>query len=315
MPAPKRPAVQAEKPFYEIKAAAAAGDNADTTEVWIYDEIGPDWYGETVAAKTFCQEIAAIDTPKIALHVNSPGGSVWDGAAIYNALKNHPAEVTTYIDGLAASIASVVALAGDTVVMAENAMFMIHNPWTIEIGDAEQMRKTADVLDKIGETIVNVYESRTGKPRDEITAAMSEESWLTADEALEWGFVDEVTKGVKAAALSSFDLKALGFRKVPAALASASSEPVGVGAIAGPALLEALSAHEPAPAAEPVPDVVDVGRTLSAANEEKLRQAADLINEVLDSADSSASARAENGDSGSIVDSEEVAAMLRTVFD
>lgn len=200
--------LQAMRNWYEIKAAVG-----DTTEVFIYDQIGEDWFGEGVSAKNFLSELAAVKTPNIALHLNSPGGSVFDGVAIHNALVRHPARVTTYIDGLAASISSVIALAGERVIMASNALFMIHNPWGGVSGDSAEMRKMADVLDKIKETLINTYTARTGLPADEVAAAMDSESWYTAQEALALGYIDEVGLELKAAA--SFDLKALGFRHAP----------------------------------------------------------------------------------------------------
>jgi len=188
--------------WYTIEAKAG-----DTAEVWIYEQIGEDWFGDGIAAKEFVQELAALKVANIDLHVNSPGGSVFDGQAIYNALVRHPATVTSYVDGIAASIASVIALAGDRVVMAANALFMIHDPAGLAMGTAEDMRKMADVLDKVRDTIVGVYESKTGKSADELAALMTAETWLSADEAVESGFADEVgTELALAASLESFDL-------------------------------------------------------------------------------------------------------------
>ena len=197
--------------YYEIKNAAA-----DTAEVWIYEQIGEDWFSEGVAAKTFCKDLAALKVSNIDLHINSPGGSVFDGQAIYNALVRHPATVTTYVDGLAASIASVIALAGDKVCMADNALFMIHNPWGIAQGNSADLRQYADVLDKVRETIVNVYGKKCTMGVAEIIAAMDAETWLTAAEAQAFGFVDEVTTGTAANACA-YDFKALGFHNAPQA--------------------------------------------------------------------------------------------------
>ncbi len=202
----------AEKNFYSIKALA----DADTADIFIYDQIGEDWWsGEGVAAKRFCQDVAALKARQINLHINSPGGSVFDGQAIYTTLRNHPAQVTTYIDGLAASIASVIALAGSRVVMASNALFMIHNPWGVTQGTSDDMRKYADVLDKVRDTIVGVYRDRSGMPDAEILAAMDAETWMSAEEALTFGFVDEVSQGMQMAACSRFNLQALGFKHAP----------------------------------------------------------------------------------------------------
>lgn len=194
--------------WYEIRNASA-----DTAEIYIYDQIGADWFSEGVTAKNFIGELNAITAGNIDLHVNSPGGSVFDGVAIFNALKRHPATVTTYVDGLAASIASVIALAGDRVIMASNALFMIHNPWGSVQGDSADMRKMADVLDKIRETLVGSYTDKTGIAAGELHAMMDAETWFTADEALTAGFVDEV--GVEMQIAATFDVRAMGFKRAP----------------------------------------------------------------------------------------------------
>lgn len=200
----------AEKNWYSIKAKADK-----SAEVWIYEQIGEDWFSEGVTAKRFCRDLADLKADAIDLHINSPGGSVFDGQAIYNALVRHPASVTTYIDGLASSIASVIALAGDKVVMADNALFMIHNPWGFAQGSAEDMRKCADVLDKCRDTIVNVYTKKCSKAESDITAAMDAETWFDAREAFAFGFVDEVSTGSSAVNMAGFDFQAMGFRNMP----------------------------------------------------------------------------------------------------
>lgn len=192
--------------WYEIRNAASS----DVAEVYIYDQIGADWFSDGVTAKSFLTELAGITAPNIALHLNSPGGSVFDGVAIYNALDRHPAKVTTYVDGLAASIASIIALAGERVVMASNALFMIHNPSGGVRGEAADMRKMADVLDKIKDTLVGTYASRTTLSTAELSDLLDAETWYTAEEALAAGFVDEVSAPVQAAA--HFDLDQFPFR-------------------------------------------------------------------------------------------------------
>lgn len=203
----------AEKPYYSIQNKAN-----NSAEVWIYEQIGEDWFSEGVTAKRFCQDLAGLKAEHIDLHINSPGGSVFDGQAIYNALVRHPASVTTHVDGLAASIASVIALAGDSVVMADNALFMIHNPWGFAQGSADDMRKCAEVLDKCRDTIVSVYKKKCGMTDAAIMAAMDAETWYTAAEAQSAGFVDSIATGQKlAASAHRFDFKALGFRNPPRA--------------------------------------------------------------------------------------------------
>jgi len=199
------------KDWYEIKAQAQ-----ERAEVYIYESIGDDWSGDSVAAKHFVADLAALDVAHIDLRINSPGGSVFDGQAIYNALVRHPAEVTSHIDGVAASIASVVALAGDRVLMADNALFMIHDPFALAIGTAADMRHMADVLDHVTETIVGVYVGKTGRSAEEIKAAMAAETWYTAAEAQAAGFVDATSDALPLAASATFDLRAFGYRNVPA---------------------------------------------------------------------------------------------------
>jgi len=170
-----------------------ARDNG-SAEILIYEPIGADFFGSGLTARRFIADLERLgDVKDILVRINSPGGEVFDGFAIYNALKNHSAQVHVQIDGLAASIASIIAMAGDLVTMGDGAMMMIHNPWTIAIGDSEDMRKTADMLDKVSEGLLDAYESRTGIARDELKTMLAAETWLTAAEAVEKGFADERT--------------------------------------------------------------------------------------------------------------------------
>lgn len=203
---------KSEKPFYSIKAQTPT-----IAEVWIYEQIGEHWWSEGITAKKFCQDLTDLKCDTINLHINSPGGSVFDGQAIYNSLVRHPATVNVYIDGLAASIASVIALAGDKIIMGDNALYMIHNPWGATQGTAEEMRKCADVLDKCKDTIVNVYAKRCNLSAADIIAAMDAETWYSATEALAAGFIDEVGATMAPANLKQFNFQALGFRRPPQA--------------------------------------------------------------------------------------------------
>lgn len=190
------------KSWYRIEAKAD-----EPATVYIYDEIG--MWG--VTAKDFIREIDAINAGSISLRVNSPGGDVFDGIAIYNAIRNHPAQVTTQVDGIAASIASIIAMAGDTITIAKNAFFMVHNAWAMAMGNAEEMRKMADTLDKIDTTLIKTYTERTGQTQRAVRQMMADETWLNADEAVSLGFADKLTDspGAKAA----FDLSR--FRNAP----------------------------------------------------------------------------------------------------
>jgi len=182
------------------RAQMSVRDNV--AEILLYDAIDPFW---GIGAKQFAEDIKDLgDVDEITVRINSPGGDVFDGLAIFNTLQSHRANVTTSVDGLAASIASIIALAGDAVWMAENAMFMIHNPFTVAIGDAAELRKTADTLEKVKDTLVSTYAGKTGLESVEISDFMNDETWFDAHEAVEQGFADEVTGQVAVAA--SFDL-------------------------------------------------------------------------------------------------------------
>lgn len=201
------------KSWYEIRAAA----KPETIDVLVYDEIGT--FGVNAAA--FAKDIREHKGKKINLRIHSPGGSILDGSAIFNALKRHKGGVDVYVDGLAASMASVIMLAGDKVHAAENALVMIHNPWSVAIGDSEEMRKTADLMDKMKDGIVNIYAAKTKKDPDEIERMMDEETWFTADEAKAFGFVDVVTERMDIAASAHTAEVLARYKKTPAALTSA----------------------------------------------------------------------------------------------
>jgi ATP-dependent Clp endopeptidase proteolytic subunit ClpP len=181
-----KPALAAgdERSWYRINRAAAASE----VDILIYSEIG--WWG--VTAQDFVSDLAEVDAERINLHLNSPGGSVFDGIAIYQALVQHKAEVIVHIDGWAASIASVIAMAGDTIKIGEAAQIMIHQPWSWVMGTAGDMRKEADVLDSIEGAIIDVYVARSGGDRDEIAGWVGEETWFKGQDAVDAGFADEV---------------------------------------------------------------------------------------------------------------------------
>ncbi len=164
-------------------------------EVSIYGTIG----GFDINAKDFAEDLKGIDADTIHLRVDSPGGSVIDGISIFNALQRHPAKVVTHIDSLAASMGSVVAMAGDEVRMANNALIMIHEPWTVAMGNAEELRKNADTLEKMSGNILQAY-SRSQYTPEQVADLMKEETWMTAQDALDAGFIDYIDDGLKAVA-------------------------------------------------------------------------------------------------------------------
>lgn len=205
--------------WYRIQAKAA--DQAP--EIYIYDEIG--YWGSD--AKTFADDLNRIDADEIVVHLNSPGGEIFDGLAIYQSLKNHKASVTIVVDGLAASIASVIAMAADRLVMAPKATMMIHDGWTMGVGNAADLRKLADLLDKQSEIIASVYADRSGQPVDFWRAAMLDETWYNAEEALAAGLIDEIEGQEKAAVEDPFDLGVFahaGRDKAPAPVVKAELE-------------------------------------------------------------------------------------------
>lgn len=184
-------------PFADLRGARRAGADelrvtnakADEAEIYLYGEIG--FWGVTAA--DFQRELALVTAKHINLHVNSPGGEVFDGIAIYTLLREHEASVTTYIDGLAASAASFIALAGDRVVIAKSAHMMIHEAMGLAWGYASDLRRQADVLDRLTESIAEIYEDRAGGTVSQWRAAMAEETWYTAAEAVAAGLADEVS--------------------------------------------------------------------------------------------------------------------------
>ncbi|QRF55748.1 head maturation protease, ClpP-related [Variovorax paradoxus] len=158
-------------------------------EIYVYDAIGGGFFSEGVTAKSFAESVKALgDVKALDIYINSPGGSVFEGLAIYNQIKRFDGEKIVHIDGIAASIASVIAMAGDEVRIAANGTIMIHDPWGMAMGTAADMRKQADSLDKVRDVLLENYVARTGAKRDDVSAWMSAETWMNADEAVERGF-------------------------------------------------------------------------------------------------------------------------------
>lgn len=163
-------------------------------EILIYQQIGTDWWGDGLSAKSFAEDLQALgELDEIKLLINSPGGDVFDGMAIYNTLLRHQARKIVEIDGLAASIASIIAMVGDEIRIGENAMLMIHDPWSVAVGTASEFRQQADVLDAITEQLVATYAARSKQDRQQIREWMAAETWMSGAEALERGFADSVT--------------------------------------------------------------------------------------------------------------------------
>lgn len=269
-----RTQARGDRPWYAIKNASA-----DEAEIFLYDEVG----GWGALAEDFIGELRRITAPKILLRVNSPGGNVFEGVACANALRAHPAEVTVQVDGIAASIASVIAMAGDRVVLQPQAMLMIHEAAGLCAGNAQDMQEMADLLDKISGNIADAYVAKAGGTRDEWRAAMVKETWFTAEEAVAAGLADECMPMPKREAepepemRQTFDLTAYGYKgprqpeapkPAPPATtpAPATSQPtltIPIGAALGEQIADALRAAvtpqtaEPTPATAPVPNIAD----------------------------------------------------------
>lgn len=195
--------LQAPGKRFEVVASA---DREAT--IYLYDVID-NWFG--IDSETFGKELDALDVDVIHLRINSPGGDVFDARAMYTALKRHSARVISHIDGLSASASTYVALAADEVRMTDGAMFMIHKGWTMALGNADELRSTSELLDKVDASIAKDYAKKTGLEAAQLIAWMSEEKWMDAQEAKELGFIDSIFDGDGVE--NRFDLSA--YNKVP----------------------------------------------------------------------------------------------------
>jgi ATP-dependent Clp endopeptidase proteolytic subunit ClpP len=239
------------KRWYEFRAQAKG-----PAEIVIYDEIGA--FG--IPAKAFLDELKALGpVAELTLRINSPGGSVFDGVAIYNALKRHDAAITVWVDGIAASIASMIAMPGDEVVMPENAMLMLHDPSGLVMGTATDMRAMAEALDRMKAGMVTAYRDKSGRDDAEIESLMRDETWLSAQEAVALGLADRVEAPVRMAA--HFDLSR--FRRAPPQLTALASVTAQEDEMSDsrktrprkPDAIEAAAAFDTAPGSEQIADV------------------------------------------------------------
>ncbi len=226
----------------------------DGAEISIYDEIGA--YG--VSAKAFLADLGKLpDATPLTLRLNSPGGSVFDAVAIYNALQRHAGTVTVSIDGIAASAASYIAMAGDEIIMPENAFLMIHDPSGLVMGTAVDMRAMAGALEKIGASLIKGYAAKSGKAEKDIAKLMAAETWFDAAEAVDMGLADTMTAPVKMAA--SFDVSQ--FQNAPPEIVKEvkSAEKLVV-AVETPAL-ETVPIAKAEPAAAPNQNIAPVAES------------------------------------------------------
>lgn len=214
----------------QVKGRAARIEvKAREATLYLYDfivssEADAEWYGG-VSAEGLVKQLDALDVDVIHLRINSPGGDVFGGTAIASALSRHKARVVAHVDGLAASAATAIAVAADELAMAPQAMFMIHNAWTIAIGDKNDFLETAALLEKVDGTLAAAYARKTGKNVEDLKAAMDAESWFTAAEAVEYGLADKIEEDDKASAEASatWNLRALG--KAPPEASPAPEQP------------------------------------------------------------------------------------------
>lgn len=218
---PTRDRAERPDPWYRIKALDGA-----SAEVLIYDEIDP-WWG--VSAATFAKDLAQLSADTITVRINSPGGDVYEAIALLNTLRGHPARIVTVVDGLAASAASFVAMAGDEVVVGRNAELMIHDAWVYASGNAEELRKHAENLDRISNNIASIYAERAGGTVEEWRAVMQAETWFSAAEAVAAGLADrtEVAASTELAPVARFDLSAFNYagrRAAPAPRTPSATE-------------------------------------------------------------------------------------------
>lgn len=184
--------------FYQPDAPACALDKfqpraaeAEGNVISIYDTIGEDWWtGEGMTARRVAGALRNIGTKPVTVNVNSPGGDMFEGLAIYNLLREHPAKVTVRVMGLAASAASVIAMAGDEIEMGLGSMMMIHNSWGVVVGNQDDMREAASTFAEFDAAMADIYVARTGGNVDDIKAMMAAETWLRAERAIQDGFAD-----------------------------------------------------------------------------------------------------------------------------
>ena len=168
-------------------------DEEKSAELILYGSIGSDEYWDDISDKAFKQDIENLgDIENITLHINSPGGSVFSAVAIANTLKNHKAKITANIDGLAASAATIITSACDTVKMPKNALFMVHNPITFAYGNNQDMQKTLEMLNKVKNSIIETYLNKAKTDKETLSELMDNETWMSAEEAKEYGFIDEI---------------------------------------------------------------------------------------------------------------------------
>lgn len=272
----QRPRVQAyisEKALARWDSGIKAAEEKDRT-ISVYDVIGQDfWTGEGVTAKRIAAALRAIGKGPVTVNINSPGGDLFEGFAIYNLLRDHDGEVTVKVLGLAASAASVIAMAGDTIQVSRASFVMIHNTWVMAIGNRNDLHETAEFLEPFDRAMADIYSSRTGLDTDDVTAMMDAETWMGGAEAIGKGFADEflpsdqVVDGEKASAVA--------IRRLESALRAS-----GMSADAAKKLISEFKASQRDAAGSGERDATDRGGKDSAALSEAAAVAASITNRL-----------------------------------
>jgi ATP-dependent Clp protease protease subunit len=189
----------------------AEATGAGSLSLEIYDVIGADIFGEGITSSAVSAAVNSAAFDSITVHLNSPGGDLFEGVAIYNILKNYGKPVNVVVDGLAASAASLIAMSGDSITMGEGSMMMIHNAMSMTFGNGDDLRAMADTLDTVSASAADLYVSRTGMKKSDVLDMMSAETWMSAKDAVKYGFADEVQG--KGKYTNAFDLS--GFKNTP----------------------------------------------------------------------------------------------------
>lgn len=261
--------------FMEIRAAAG---KPTVGEVFIYSYIAAmELWGDEVTPQTIQDALGALgNVSQLHIYINSPGGDVFAGHTIYNIFNRHPAEKIVHVDGVAASIATCIAMVGKKIIMPKNTFMMIHHAWRGSVGNAAKLRKDADDLERINESVIAMYLDRTGMEREELIPMLDAETWLSAEECVKLGLADEVEGAVTVAASLIGDTLAINGAEFD--LSEYRNRPK----------VEALSVA-PLPTSEPPAPIQGAGRVLSAENEGHIRSAhvaaknaADALGKVLD---------------------------------
>jgi len=251
--------------WFKIRAQSEA-----RAELSIFGDIGEDWLAEeSNTAKNVVERLAALgEVTDLDVRINSYGGSVADGLAIYNALKRHPANVAVTVEGVAVSIASLIAMAGDSIEMPANTLMMVHAPWGLAMGNAPEMREMADVLDKYAEAMASSYAGKTGRPHEEMLALLSdgEDHWFTAAEAVEAGFADYMTEELAAAA----SLRMHRF-SIPAATAAQLKEDNHMATSNKPNVATPADQKNPEPQVADTPNVTEIEKAAEARFREQIQ--------------------------------------------